>query len=185
MTFLQHFSSAPVREFLFNTGSRGLLTILAGLILISPLQGQSLSDSPAGVSAGVFGGPAITTLGPGLMAGIHVRNRGHQFTIRGVSTDLKPSGETWEIAGLYGRVITFRAFQLSAGSGVGVVSGTGYSRLFASGTREDLETMIGLPLEGRVTWKPVSQAGLSFYGFANVNTAQPLGGIALILHLSF
>lgn len=161
--------------------------MLAVMFFVSPLNGQSLPDSPRGYAIGVYGGAGITTLGPGTTAGITVRNGGHQFIIRGVSTDTEPAGETWEIAGLYGIVITVGDgdFQLSAGTGVGVVGGRGYSQLFAAGSQENLETMIGFPLEGRITWKPVRQAGLGLHSFANMNTVQPIGGIALTLHLGF
>lgn len=185
MTFLKYIFTTKIRKFSSSAGQRWLLIVLAGLWFVSPLQGQPLADSPAGFSIGVFGGPAITTLGPGTMAGFSVRNGGHQFIIRGVSTDMEPTSETWEIAGLYGRVITVQSIQFSAGAGIGVVGGRGYSNLFATGSPENLETMIGLPLEGRITWKPVRQAGIGLHSFANINTVQPLGGLALTLHLGF
>lgn len=185
MTFLQHIFTKKIRKLSFSVCRCWLLFVLAGLWFVSPLQGQSLPNSPAEFSMGVFGGAAITSLGSGVTAGITVATGGHQFIIRGISTDMEPASETWEIAGLYGRVIAVQSFQFSAGAGVGVVGGSGYSNLFANGSPEDLETMIGLPLEGRITWKPVRQAGLGLQTFANINTVQPLGGIALILHLGF
>lgn len=185
MTFLQHNFSIRIRKFLSFAGVQGMLIMFAVMGFVCPLQGQSLTNSPAGFAIGVYGGPGITTLGPGATAGITVRNGGHQFIIQGVSTDMEPASETWEIAGLYGRVIAVRAFQLSAGAGVGIVGGRGYKHLFATGSRENLETMIGLPLEGRITWKPARLAGLGLHTFANVNTVQPIGGFALTLHLGF
>lgn len=176
--------SISKREFSSLTRFVCILFILSGLLVASPATGQSLSRAPSGNTTGVYGGAGITTLGPGLTAGISARRGGHQFLIRGISTDTDPAEETWEIAGLYGRVIAIRSFQLSAGAGVGVVGGTGYSRLFASGNREDFETMLGFPLEGRITWNPVRQAGLGLHSFANVNTVQPFGGVALTLHVS-
>ena len=98
---------------------------------------------------------------------------------------MEPASETWEIAGLYGRVIAVRDLHFSAGVGVGVVGGKGYSQFFAAGNREDIDTMIGFPVEGRITWKPVPHAGLGLHSFANVNTVQPFGGVALTLHLGF
>lgn len=166
-------------------GLHYLVLLLAGLWLVCPAKGQSLADSPGGRSVSVYGGASITTLGPGISAGITARNGGHQFIFRGVSTDMEPTSETWEIAVLYGRVITIRAFNLSAGAGVGVVGGSGYTQFFASGKEENLETMIGFPLDGRIVWKPVRHAGIGLYGFANVNTVQPFGGAGLTLHLGF
>lgn len=189
MTLLQHIFITIISSVLSHTGRHGMLIILGvlGFGFFSPLQGQPLTATanPSGISADVFGGPAITTLGLGAMAGITVGNGGHQFIIRGVSTDMEPANETWEIAGLYGRVIGVDTFQLSAGVGVGIVGGRGYSQLFAAGSPESFETMIGFPIEGKVVWKPVRLAGIGLYSFANINTVQPLGGFALTLHLGF
>jgi hypothetical protein len=185
MTFLQNNFSTAIKKFFSFAGVQSMLIMLAFTCFVSPLQGQSLTDSPTGFTIHVYGGAGITTLGPGTTAGITVRSGGHQFTFRGISTDTDPAGETWEIAGLYGRVIAVRTFHISAGAGVGVVGGRGYSQLFAIGSRENLETMIGFPLEGRITWKPVRQAGLGLHGFANINTVQPISGMALTLHLGF
>ncbi len=165
-------------------GVHYVVIFIAGLLLAGPAEGQSLANSPDGHSISVYGGAGISTLGPGISAGITARNGGHQFIFRGVSTDMEPASETWEIAVLYGRVIMFRALHLSAGAGVGVVGGRGYTQFFASGKEENLDTMIGFPLDGRIVWKPVRQAGLGLNGFANVNTVQPFGGVALTLHLS-
>ncbi|MFO7846909.1 MAG: hypothetical protein R6V27_10130 [Balneolaceae bacterium] len=165
-------------------GSLYGLIIMAGLLFPNPVNGQTLSASPSGFDFGVYTGAGITTLGPGITAGITARNSGHQFILRGISTDMEPAGETWEIAGLYGRVIAVRSFQVSAGVGVGVIGGKGYPKLFATGNREDIDTMIGFPVEGRVTWKPVRHAGLGLHSFANVNTVQPIGGVALTLHVN-
>lgn len=185
MTFLQNNFTIAIRKFSSFAGFQCMLTMLAVLCFVSPLQGQSLSDSPSSIAIGVYGGPGITTLGPGTTAGITFRNGGHQFIIRGISTDIEPTNETWEMAALYGRVIAVGNVQFSAGAGVGVVGGRGYSQLFVTGTQEKLETMIGFPLEGRITWKPIRQAGFGLHSFANVNTVQPLGGLALTLHLGF
>lgn len=165
-------------------GSLCLLILLAGFYFTNPAHGQSLANSPDGFALSVYSGAGITTLGPGIMAGFTARNAGHQFIVRGVSTDMKPAGETWEIAGLYGRVIAVRSIHISAGAGVGVVGGKGYSQLFVSGALEDIDTMIGLPVEGRITWKPVRHVGLGLHSFANVNTVQPLGGVALTLQVN-
>lgn len=161
-----------------------VVVILAELFIASPLSGQSLPNSSNGFSIGMYGGTGFTTLGPGITAGITASNGGHQFILRGVSTDMKPATETWEIAGLYGRVITVRNFQMSAGAGVGIVGGRGYTQFIAAGRQEDLDTMIGFPLDGRIIWTPVRHAGLGLHSFANINTVQPFAGVALTLHLS-
>lgn len=185
MTFFQNNYTTRIRKSSSFIAGKSMLIMLATMCFVSPLQGQSLPDSPSGFTIGVYGGAGITTLGPGITGGITVRNGGHQFIIRGISTDTEIQSETWEIAGLYGRVIAVRAFQLSTGAGVGVVGGRGYSQLFAIGAQENLETMIGFPLEGRITWKPIRLAGLGLHGFVNINTVQPIGGMALTLHLDF
>lgn len=172
-----------ISKFTSSTGFRCMIFILTCLFVTTPAVGQSLSHSPSEDAIGVYGGVGITTLGPGLTAGVTARTGGHQFIFRGVSTDIDPAGETWEIAGLYGRVIALSSLQFSAGAGVGVVGGRGYSGLFATSTLADLETMIGFPIEGRITWEPVRHAGIGLHSFANVNTVQPFGGVALTLHL--
>lgn len=183
MAYLNNHLNRNSRKSTLSYGLMSMLIVIAGFCFVSPLQSQSLTDSPSGSALGINGGIGITTLGPGTMTGITFRNGGHQFLFRGISTDMEPASETWEIAGLYGRVISVRAFQLSAGAGVGVVGGKGYSQLFVSGSQENLETMIGFPLEGRITWTPIRHTGLGLHSFANVNTVQPFGGVALTLHL--
>jgi|AntRauTorcE11898_2_1112593.scaffolds.fasta_scaffold13003_1 hypothetical protein len=185
MTFLSTIFITQIKKSALFNRQLWLLFFIAGLCFFAPLQAQTLTGSPSGKFVDVYGGGAITTLGPGMVTGITVRNGGHQFIIRGVSTDLKPDSETWEIAGLYGRVLAINSFEFSAGAGVGVIGGRGYSQLFAVGKQESFETMIGFPLDGRITWKPVTHAGISLYSFANINTVQPIGGLALTLHLGF
>lgn len=185
MTFFPENLTTLIKNSSSINGHHWLIIFLAGFWSAAPLQAQSFTNSPTGKSVDIYGGFATTTLGPGLITGISFRNGGHQFILRGVSTDLEPASETWEIAGLYGRVIAINSFHFSAATGVGVVGGKGYSQLFAVGQQENLETMIGFPIEGRITWKPVRHAGLGLYSFANINTVQPIGGLALSLHLSF
>ncbi|MFO8099460.1 MAG: hypothetical protein R6T83_07555 [Salinibacter sp.] len=131
----------------------------------------------------VHGGPAVTTLGPGLSGGVAVAYNRHVMSLRGVSTDLSPGRETWEAAGLYGRAITMGSVVLSAGTGVSVVGGTGYPRLFGGGPGASFDPMIGFPIEGHLAWTPTGVLSLGLYAFANVNTAQPLGGLGLTLRL--
>lgn len=186
MIFLSHILTTHIKKNSQINVRYWLVTIfLAGLCSVAPLQAQSLTGSHAGKSVDVYGGAAITTLGQGMLAGITFRNGGHQFIFRGVSTDLEPAGETWEIAGLYGRVFAVESFEFSAGAGVGVIGGSGYSHLFAVGSEQRLETMIGFPLEGRITWRPARQAGIGLCSFTNINTVQPIGGLALTVHLGF
>lgn len=185
MTFLSPYLFTQIKKHSPFIPRHSLLLFIAGLLLVAPLHAQTLSGSPTGKSIDAFGGGSITTLGPGMMAGISLRNGGHQITFRGVSTDLEPASETWEIAGLYGRVFVLHSFEFSAGAGVGVIGGRGYSHLFAVGEEEPFETMIGFPLDARITWKPVRHAGIGFYSFANINTVQPIGGLALLLQLTY
>jgi hypothetical protein len=84
---------------------------------------------------------------------------------------------------LYGRATTTEHLFLSAGTGVSVVGGTGYPRLFGGGRGTAFDPMIGFPLEGQVAWTPTGAVSLGLYAFANVNTAQPLGGLGLTLRL--
>ena len=183
MILLSHFYVTQLKLSSVSIIRLCLLVVAAGLLFSAPLRAQSLAGAPAGKSLSVYGGAAITTLGPGSMAGISFRSGGHQLIFRGVSTDFEPANETWEISGLYGRAFALKSFHFSTGAGVGIVGGKGYAQLLAGDKAESFETMIGFPLEAGITWKPVRQAGLGLSGFANINTTQPIGGFALTLHL--
>lgn len=154
-----------------------------GLLPLSPVLGQSADGTETEVHYWIHGGPTATTLGIGIGGGIAVEFDRHVFSLRGVSTDPTPGRETWEVAFLYGRGISTENFYLSVGAGTSVVGGVGYPRLFGGGEGEAFEPMIGFPLEGRVSWAPTDVMALGVYGFANVNTAQPLGGVGLTLRL--
>lgn len=151
------------------------------LLSLSPVLGQPADGTETEVHYWMHGGPTATTLGIGTAGGIAVEFDRHVFSFRGVSTDLTPGREAWEVAFLYGRGTSTEHFFLSAGAGTSVVGGVGYPRLFGGGEEREFEPMIGFPLEGRVSWTPTDVMALGVYAFANVNTAQPLGGVGLAL----
>ena len=125
------------------------------------------------------GGPSMTTLGAGLQAGIGIAFDRHVLSLRGTSTDRAVGAETWDVAFLYGREMVVRSVvHLSAGAGVAVVGGRRYRTLFG-GAHEALDPMIGFPLEGQVSWMFTSVLAVGLYGFANVNTGQPFGGVGV------
>lgn len=152
----------------------------------SPLLAQPVEkEILTGLRYWIYGGPSLTTLGAGVNTGVTVDNNRHLFSLRGTSTYPLFEEETWEVAFLYGRAVMQKNFYLSAGAGVSVVGGTKYPRLFSTDRAEEFEPMIGFPLEARVYWTPVNIAGVGIHTFANINTGQPLGGIALILRLGY
>ena len=158
--------------------------LLLGLLLLpASALGQPAEGAGAETNVWGHGGPAVTTLGLGLSGGLAVEFDQHVLSLRGVSTDRSPGAETWEAAVLYGRATTTEHLFLSAGTGVSVVGGTGYPRLFGGGRGKAFDPMIGFPLEGQVAWTPTGAVSLGLYAFANVNTAQPLGGLGLTLRL--
>lgn len=159
------------------------VTVGLSLLSLSPVLGQPSDRTETEVRYGIHGGPAVTTLGIGTTGGIAVEIDRHIFSVRGVNTNPTPGRETWEIGFLYGRGISTENIFLSAGAGTSIVGGVGYPRLFGGGEGEEFEPMIGFPLEGRVSWIPTAVIALDVYAFANVNTAQPLGGIGLTLRL--
>lgn len=149
----------------------------------SPAVGQPTGDASDEIHVWGHGGPAMTTLGPGVSGGVAVEFNRHVLSLRGLSTEMALGTETWETALLYGRATATEHVFLSAGTGVAVVGGTGYPRLFGGGQGQAFDPMIGFPIEGQVAWTPTGVLSLGLYAFANVNTAQPLGGLGLILRL--
>lgn len=145
-------------------------------------QGQSGNDS-TGLQYWVFGGPAITTLGPGTHAGLSFEYNKHVFSARTISTDLAYGSETWEVALLYGRSTNYRNFYLSGSVGASVIGGIGYTDLFGRGTESDLESSMGFPVEGRFSWQPIRFLSIGIYSFLNVNTEQPFGGMGVNLQV--
>ncbi|WP_441000945.1 hypothetical protein [Fodinibius sp. SL11] len=167
---------------------RKALLVLLGLPLIlvtstSVSYGQGMQKSDSNINYGVQAGPSITTLGTGVQADLVVDYNNHLFSISTTSTDLDVGTETWDIALLYGRSMNYRSFYLSAGTGVAVIGGEGYSDLFGRGTKTSIETSIGFPLRGQVSWQPIRFLALGINSFLNVNTEQPFGGIGVSVRL--
>lgn len=157
-----------------------LLTLGATITFGQSPKQDSSADTPA---FWIYGGPNLSTLGPGLTTGFSARNGNHLFSLRTISSDPLTYLDTWEAAVLYGRTMAVHDFLFTAGTGVAVVGGRRYPRLIATGAGEELEPMIGFPLEGQLIWNPFKYAGLGIYGFANVNTGQPFGGITLNIRI--
>lgn len=158
------------------------LSLFAGFTTKTTAQPERNKKFPV-VSYWVNAGPNLSTLGVGMSTGLAVKNGRHLFSVRAISTDPDFGSEILEAAFLYGNVFSHGNFQFSAGVGVSVVEGTRYPRLFARGDGEDLDPMIGFPLEGHVYWAPINFAGIGINTFANVNTGQPFGGLALTIRL--
>lgn len=153
--------------------------VLLFTVNLSHSYGQEVQAPSSNISYWVQGGPSLTTLGTGLHAGLMVDYSNHLFSISTTSTDLDFGTETWDIALIYGRSMKYQSLYLSAGTGVAVVGGNGYSDLFGRGTKTSIETSIGFPLRGQISWQPMQFFGFGINSFLNVNTEQPFGGIGV------
>lgn len=159
------------------------LLIAIGLLGCSTAFGQSADDSASDLRYWVHAGPSITTLGSGMHGGLAVEFDRHVLSLRATSTEPAFGDETWDVALLYGRAMVIRPFVLSGGTGVSVVGGTRYGGFFGGGPGRSLDPMIGFPLEGQIAWRPTAVVAIGLYGFANVNTGQPFGGMGMTLRV--
>lgn len=166
---------------------KSLLLLLFSLVIIgmsfSSGYCQEIETQHSDLSYWIHGGTSANTLGIGIQGGLMVDYKNHIFSIRGASTDRDFGVETWDVAFLYGRSISYRTLYMSAGVGVAVIGGTGYSDLFGDKTEMPIETTIGFPIEGQVSWEFTSFLALGIYSFANINTEQPFGGLGLAVRL--
>ena len=160
-----------------------VLVLLTAGLGASSAAAQASPQQAAGAHYWIYAGPSLTTLGIGASGGVAVEVDRHVFSVRATSTDPSFGQETWDVGILYGRALPVQSFTFSASTGVAVVSGTRYGSLFGRGTGTDLDTMIGFPLEGTITWTPTRVLGVGVRGFANVNTEQPFGGLGVTLHV--
>ena len=157
--------------------------ILLFFASFSQSYGQEAKPTNTDISFWIHGGPSVTSLGIGSQAGLAIDYNDHLFSIGATSTDLGFRNGTWDIALTYGRSMNYRSFYLSAGTGVAVVGGNGYSDLFGRGTKAPLETTIGFPLRGQISWQPIQFLGVGINSFLNVNTEQPFGGVGVSLRV--
>lgn len=159
------------------------LSVCLALFSFSDSWGQQTETSNSELKYWIQAGNSVTTLGPGINGGITFDFNNHVLSLRTVSTDMNYGTETWDVALLYGRSMTYQSLYFSAGVGASVIGGKSYSRLFGSENSTKIETTMGFPLEGRVSWEPTGFVALGVYSFANVNTEQPFGGIGLSIRL--
>ncbi len=150
---------------------------------VSNSYAQQVETSNSELSYWVHGGPSITTLGTGVSGGVVFDYNRHVFSLRTTSTDTNYGTETWDIALLYGRSVRYKTLYISGGVGAAVTGGTKYSQLLGSTNGEQMETMIGFPLEGHLSWEPTNFLALGLYSFVNVNTEQPFGGLGVTLRI--
>lgn len=128
--------------------------------------------------------PTVTTLGTGVSGHASVDYNRHVFTLRAASTDPQFGTDLWDVALLYGRSHWMRDWYLSGGAGASIMGGEyNYSNLLGGPNDDRVETMIGFPLEGQISWVPVSFVSLGAHVFANVNTEQPFGGAGVSIRL--
>lgn len=161
--------------------SLGLVVVIAGFG-VTPATAQTDAQSSR-VLYWLYAGPSLTTLGVGASGGVSIEADRHVFSLRATTTDPTFGHETWDVGLLYGRALFVQSFTFSASTGIAIVSGTRYGSLFGRGPGRDLETMIGFPLEGVITWTPTPVFGVGVRGVANVNTGQPFGGLGVTLQV--
>jgi hypothetical protein len=153
------------------------------MVSFSQSYGQQLKTTNSDTGYWVHAGPSFTTLGTGLQAELTVDYNHHIFSVSTASTDFDFGTETWDVALIYGQSMNYRSFYLSAGTGVAVIGGEGYSDLFGRGTKTSIETTIGFPLRGQISWQPMPFLALGINSFVNVNTEQPFGGIGVSVRM--
>lgn len=159
------------------------LALIISFLSYSNSFSQQTQNPDSELDYWIHTGTSVSTLGIGIQGGLSFDYNRHVFSLRTTSTDPSFGAETWDIAFLYGRSITYRPFYVSAGVGASVVGGKKYSRLFSSENAETAETTLGFPLEGQVSWTPTGFIALGVYSFANVNAEQPFGGMGLTIRL--
>lgn len=176
-------SSAVVRRvqrsLLRAASSRACITCALWLSLALFVLPWAASAQPARTYVWLQSGPTLTTLGPGVHAIVGVAFDRHVLALRGASTDFTPDGETWDVGLLYGRTLTMGRLHLWGGTGVAVVGGTRYRRLFGGDDGEPFDPIIGFPLEANVAWLPTAVLAVGLHAFADVNTEHPFGGIGV------
>ncbi len=160
-----------------NSVRRFWLALALAVLPLAGVHAQPTEPEGRPVHFWMQGGPAVTTLGAGMHAGLGVEFDRHVLSLRGTSTDRSVGAETWDVAFLYGRALVVGHVHLSAGAGVAVAGGESYGQLFGGEQGEHFDPMIGFPLEGRASWMPTGVLAVGLYGFANVNTGHPFGGI--------
>jgi hypothetical protein len=80
---------------------------------------------------------------------------------------------------LYGRATepAGKRYHASAGVGLGLVDGCRGGSVFSD--CRSIQTVVGLPMELQLFWRPGSLLGLGLYGFANLNRSRSFAGVTL------
>ena len=162
-------------------------SLLLLLVLILMIASQSRAQESNGSRTNLPGFWVETmthynTVGTGYGIKASMDFNRHQFHLRGIRANSRDyDQQTWEIGILYGRCAQINSWLISGATGVAAIGGYRYSDLWGQNGPEEMDTMIGFPMEGQIYWSPVSFAGVGLYAFVNVNTAQPIGGMGLSL----
>ena len=163
----------------------GHLCLIVAIIftLTNPNNAQSEKQQFLWIGFGIGGGSVGNG---GLSLGLYTT---YQFSKNLLTLRILSSGEFWgktlnDYSLLYGRVLISSKVFASLGGGLGVVGGsTSHGGFFTKRTTEKIETVIGIPLEAQLFWRPTQFLGLGLYGFANINSEETFYGSLLSLQI--
>ncbi len=127
----------------------------------------------AGLGAG--GGGFAATAGADYGVGNHL------VSLRVAATAELFGDDFHDVAILYGRSSRWSRGMLALSTGVALVQGTRCDGVFG-GCRET-PARFGVPLAARLGLYPLRFLGVGVYGFANINSEQPFGGVALTVEV--
>ncbi len=151
------------------------------------ISGQSNTDTTIQTEGNrywVNTGLGVGTNGMALIAGTHYQFGPNLLSFRGCVTTEVLGDEFWDIGLLYGWASSEYDYHISFSSGIAVMGGSrSEGGLFSDTPREVISAQFGVPLEGQLFWRPSGNFGLGLYGFANLNTEQSFGGLALSVQL--
>jgi hypothetical protein len=159
----------------------GLITVL-WLITFQLIPAQSSGSQYFWIEFGLGGGSVGEGGGSGCL------NVNYQFGRNLCSARIIGCGELFgrtlnDYSFLYNHVFNSSALLITFGGGLGIVTGHISHGLFSDKDPEDIAPVIGLPLEARLFFRPLSFLGLGLFGFANINAEESFYGVTLSLAL--
>lgn len=113
-------------------------------------------------------------------------NAAFQFNQNLLTARMTHSGELFgtvlnDYSMLYNRAFTssVSVFHVSIGCGLGFVNGKISHGFFSDKKPDKIETVLGLPFEARLFWRPLKYLGIGLYGFVNLNSEVSVYGLTL------
>jgi hypothetical protein len=159
--------------------------VVLGMTLCHPAVARAQQDSlPQPDSYWMSAGLGVGSEDFGGHAGLAYQHGVHLFSLRLAGTTGLFDDGFGDVALLYGRATRSATQRYRAGAAVGIaaVDGCVTSGGFLGGC-EARRTVIGLPIEGQLSWLPAAFLGVGLYGFANLNRSRSFAGLTLSLQL--